>query len=55
MFDPDTIIDTATFEADLSFSEGVHHVLVGGTFVVKDGETVTGVYPGRPVLGRYRR
>ena len=55
VFDPDTIIDTATFEADLSFSEGVHHVLVGGTFVVKDGETVTGVYPGRPVLGRYRR
>lgn len=55
VFDPETIIDTATFEADLSFSEGVHHVLVGGTFVVKNGETVTGVYPGRPVLGRYRR
>ena len=25
-FDPDTIIDTATFEDDLSFSEGVRHV-----------------------------
>ncbi len=55
VFDPDTIIDTATFEADLSFSEGVHHVLVGGTFVVRDSETVEGVYPGRAVLGRYRQ
>ena len=55
VFDPDTIIDTATFESDLSFSKGVHHVLVGGTFVVRDSETVTGVYPGRPVLGRYRQ
>ena len=55
VFDPDTIIDTATFEDDLSFSEGVHHVLVSGTFVVRDGETVEGVYPGRPVIGRYRQ
>ena len=55
IFDPETIIDTATFEADLSFSEGVHHVLVNGTFVVRDGATVEGVHPGRPVLGRYRQ
>ena len=54
VFDPDTIIDTATFEQDLSFSEGVHHVLVNGTFVVKDSQTVSGAYPGRPVVGRYK-
>ena len=55
IFDPDQIIDTANFQDDLSFSEGIHHVLVNGTFVVKDGQTVSGSHPGRPVLGRYRR
>ena len=55
VFDPDQIIYTANFEDDLSFSEGIHHVLVNGTFVVKDGQTVSGSHPGRPVLGRYRR
>ncbi len=55
VFDPDTIIDRATFEDGLSFSTGVHHVLVNGTLVVRDGRTVTGVRPGRPILGKYRR
>ena len=55
VFDLDTIIDTATFEDDLSFSDGVRHVLVNGTFVVRAGETVVGVFPGRAVLGRYRQ
>lgn len=55
IFDPNTIIDTATFEKDLSYSIGVEHVLVNGTFVVKNGETVKGVFPGRPVMGKYRR
>ena len=52
-FDPDRIIDTANFQDDLSFSEGIHHVLVNGTFVVRDTQTVEGARPGRPVLGRY--
>ncbi len=55
VFDPDRVLDTATFEDDLSFSVGVEHVLVNGTFVVRDGETVQHVFPGRAVLGRYRR
>ena len=55
VFDPDTIIDTATFDGALSFSRGVRHVLVHGTFVVRDGETVQNVFPGRPVMGRYRQ
>ena len=54
VFDPASIIDAATFEDGLKFSERVHHVLVNGTFVVRDGDTVSGVRPGRPVLGRYR-
>jgi len=54
IFDPDTVIDTATFGQELSFAEGIPHVMVGGTFVVRDGQTVTGVFPGRAVLGKYR-
>ena len=54
VFDPNTIIDTATFKKDLSYSIGVQHVLVNGTFVVKNGETVEDVFPGRPLYGKYR-
>ena len=53
VFDPDTIIDTATFEEDLSFSEGVAHVVVDGVPVVRDGALVDGVFPGQPLLSRY--
>jgi dihydroorotase len=53
VFDLGTIRDTATFEKDLSFSEGVVHVLVGGVFVVRDSQSVKDVFPGKPVLGRY--
>ena len=51
IFDPDRIIDTATFEDDLSYSEGVVHVLVNGQFVVRDGENVPGAVPGRALVG----
>ena len=52
LFDPARIIDTATFEDDLSYSQGVVHVLVNGQFVVKDEENVPGATPGRAVVGR---
>ncbi len=55
VFDPAEIIDTATFEDDLSYAQGVHHVLVNSTFVVKHGNSVSGVFPGRSILGKYRR
>ena len=55
VFDPETVLDTATFEGGLSESKGIQHVVVNGTFVVRDGQTVAGVYPGRAVLGKYRR
>ena len=53
VFDPERIIDTATFEEDLSASIGVEHVFVLGTAVVRDGENVPGVFPGQAVLGRF--
>lgn len=55
VFDPVRVIDTATFEDELSFSEGIPYVLVNGTLVVDEGKTVEGVFPGRPVLGKYRQ
>jgi dihydroorotase len=55
VFDLGTIRDTADFEGDLTFSEGVVHVLVNGVFVVRDAQSVRDVFPGRPVLGRYHQ
>ncbi len=52
VFDPGRVIDRATFEKDLSKSEGVQYVLVNGVLVVRDGATVEDVFPGRPVVGR---
>ncbi len=52
VFSAEQIIDTADFESDLSFSEGVQYVLVNGQLVVWDGELVEGARPGRAILGR---
>ena len=53
IFDPERIIDTATFEKGLSFSQGIDHVLVNGVAVVRDGKTVPDTFPGRPVRGDF--
>lgn len=53
VFDPERIIDTATFEKGLSFSVGIDHVLVNGVAVVRDGKTVPDTFPGRAVKGNY--
>jgi N-acyl-D-aspartate/D-glutamate deacylase len=47
IFNPDTVIDKATFEDPLQFSAGISYVLVNGVPVVKDGTTVPGIFPGR--------
>ncbi|MBT8061295.1 MAG: amidohydrolase family protein, partial [Gammaproteobacteria bacterium] len=52
IFSEEKIIDTADFESELSYSEGVRYVLVNGQFVVWDGELVEGARPGRAILGR---
>lgn len=48
VFDPDRVIDKATYQDPLQYSEGIQFVLVNGVPVVKDGELVDGVFPGRP-------
>jgi len=54
IFDPNTIIDKATFEGGLKFSEGIQHVLVNGTFVLKNTKTIGNVFPGQPILGKVK-
>lgn len=49
VFDPARIADRATFEQPALPSEGIAHVLVSGTFVVRDGKFQEGVFPGRGV------
>jgi dihydroorotase len=47
VFDAARILDKATFEEPLRYSEGISFVLVNGVPVIKDGKLVEGVFPGR--------
>jgi len=49
VFDPETILDLSTYEKGDLPSRGIAHVLVGGTFVVRDSKLVEGVFPGRAI------
>ena len=44
VFDEAGVTDQATYDASTRPSSGIAHVLVGGTFVVRDGALL----PGRP-------
>jgi N-acyl-D-amino-acid deacylase len=50
VFDPETVIDRATFEEPHQLATGVLHVFVNGQQVLRDGEH-TGATPGRFVKG----
>ena len=49
VFDEERVTDQATYAASTRPSAGIAHVIVGGTFVVRDGELVPDALPGRPV------
>lgn len=48
IFDPEAIIDHATFEDPKQYADGVEHVIVNGQFALADGE-VTGIQAGQGV------
>jgi N-acyl-D-aspartate/D-glutamate deacylase len=48
VFDPQRIIDKASFEEPLQYSEGIQFVLVNGAPVLANGQLVEGIFPGRP-------
>jgi cytosine/adenosine deaminase-related metal-dependent hydrolase len=52
VLDPATLTDTATYLDPIRPSRGVRHLLVGGTFVVRDGELQAAAMPGEPVRGQ---
>ncbi len=47
IFDPEKIIDKATFDDPLNYSEGISYVFVNGVAVLKSGTLIEGVFPGR--------
>ena len=49
LFDPGAVIDRATFAEPAQASMGIPHVIVAGVPMVRDGERVPGVWPGRPI------
>jgi N-acyl-D-aspartate/D-glutamate deacylase len=49
VFDPAAIGERSSYADSTRPSAGIRHVLVNGTFVVKDAGIVTGALPGRPV------
>ena len=51
VFDPDSVVDRATYEIPMQFSERIVHTLVSGTLVVHDSEIVDGAFPGQSVRG----
>ncbi len=54
LFDPERVIDRATYAQPFLPSVGFRWVLVGGVPVVAEGEVVEGVRPGQAVKGRAR-
>jgi dihydroorotase len=49
VFDPDTVIDNATFSEPAQPSSGIIHVLVSGTPVVRDGKLQADATPGQAI------
>ena len=47
VFDFDTIIERATYKHPYRYSEGINNVIVNGTEVLRDGEIVPDVTPGK--------
>jgi N-acyl-D-aspartate/D-glutamate deacylase len=47
VFDANRVIDGATFDKPLQYSDGIRFVLVGGVEVISDGTLVESVFPGR--------
>jgi N-acyl-D-aspartate/D-glutamate deacylase len=54
IFDPERVIDRATYDSPSLTSDGIAYVLVNGVVVIDGGVLVDDVRPGRPVLGQAR-
>ena len=51
VFDPEQIIDQATYEEPAKYSKGIEYVLVNGVVLVHKGRLHNGIFPGKAVRG----
>jgi len=51
IFDPEKIIDQATYEEPAKYSRGISYVIVNGTVIVRNGQLQKDIYPGKPLRG----
>ena len=51
IFDPATVRDNSTMQDGGLPTTGIPYVFVNGTLVVRNSETVDGVFPGQPIKG----
>ncbi len=49
IFDPENVIDLATFAKPNQYSKGITHVIVAGQIVVKDEKLQENIFPGQPI------
>lgn len=49
IFNPETVIDNATYGEPNQFSTGISHVIVGGVRIVRDSKLVEGLFPGKAI------
>lgn len=54
IFDPEQIIDQATYEEPAKYSMGIKYVLVNGIIMVEDGQLHDGIFPGKAIRGDIR-
>jgi len=54
IFDPEQVIDRATFDNPVEPSTGIPYVLVAGTLVVRNSAVVENVAPGQPIRREVR-
>ena len=54
VFDPETVADMSTFKEPKQLSKGMKHVIVNGTFLIKDEELDPTAMPGQPIRGPIR-
>ncbi|HEX5669877.1 MAG TPA: amidohydrolase family protein [Chitinophagaceae bacterium] len=55
VFNPNTVIDKASFDKGLAFSEGIEYVIVNGVLALKNGKTVGNTFPGQPIFGKFKK
>ena len=54
IFDAETVLDRSTYREPSLSPVGIQHVIVNGVSVVKDGQAIEEVAPGKPVRGPIR-